>query len=78
VNRYREVPAPENTDGVWDGGVPMVPGVPNAIPSFQSSQVLTLRVLAAYSQSWTTSPKRSVNGVLTCLDEAAYATVINL
>jgi hypothetical protein len=43
---YQAIGALENTDGVWDGGVPMVPGVPNAIPSFQASQVLGLRVLA--------------------------------
>ncbi|WP_311446827.1 PKD domain-containing protein [Frankia nepalensis] len=43
---YQTLGALENTSGVWDGGVPMVPGVPNAIPSFQASQVLALRVLA--------------------------------
>ena len=31
--------------GVWDGSVPMVPGVPNAIPNFQAAQVVALRVL---------------------------------
>ena len=42
---YQTLGALENTSGVWDGGVPMVPGVPNAIPSFQNVQVLALRVL---------------------------------
>lgn len=42
---YQTLGAAENTSGVWDGFVPMVPGVPNAIPSFQASQVLALRVL---------------------------------
>lgn len=43
---YQTLGAMENTDGVWDGGVPMVPGVPNGIPSFQASQSLALRILA--------------------------------
>ena len=43
---YQTVGAMENTSGVWDGAVPMVFGVPNAIPSFQTSQALALRVLA--------------------------------
>lgn len=43
---YQTLGAVENTDGIWDGSVPMVPGVPNAIPSFQVSQLLGLRVLA--------------------------------
>lgn len=43
---YQTIGGLENTRGVWDGGVPMVPGVPNAIPSFQASQLLALRVLA--------------------------------
>jgi len=42
---YQTLGAMENTDGVWDGGVPMVPGVPNAIPSFQTVELLALRVL---------------------------------
>ncbi len=36
----------ENTSGVWDGAVPMVFGVPNAIPSFMTVELLALRVLA--------------------------------
>jgi len=43
---YQTVGALENTSGVWQGGVPMVPGVPNSIPSFMSVQVLALRLLA--------------------------------
>jgi hypothetical protein len=35
----------ENTSGIWDGGAPIVPGVPNAIPSFMSAEVFALRVL---------------------------------
>lgn len=42
---YQTVGSMENTRGVWDGGVPMVFGVPNAIPSFMTVQVLALRVL---------------------------------
>lgn len=42
---YQTLGAAENTSGVWEGFVPMVPGVPNAIPSFQASQLLALRVL---------------------------------
>jgi hypothetical protein len=42
---YQTLGAMENTDGVWDGGVPMVPGVPNAIPSFMTAELLALRVL---------------------------------
>jgi len=37
--------AAENTLGIWDGSVPIVSAPPNAIPSFQSVQVLALRVL---------------------------------
>jgi len=37
--------AAENTLGIWDGTVPIVSAPPNAIPSFQSVQVLALRVL---------------------------------
>jgi len=37
--------AAENTVGIWDGAVPIVTAPPNAIPSFQSIQVLALRVL---------------------------------
>ena len=35
----------ENTSGVWQGAVPMVFGVPNAIPSFMTAELLALRVL---------------------------------
>jgi hypothetical protein len=42
---YQTVGSMENTSGVWDGAVPMVFGVPNAIPNFMASQLLTLRVL---------------------------------
>jgi hypothetical protein len=42
---YQTLGAAENTDGVWQGTVPFVPGVPNAIPSFQASELLALRVL---------------------------------
>jgi hypothetical protein len=42
---YQTIGAMENTSGVWDGGVPMVPGVPNAIPSFMTVELLALRVL---------------------------------
>jgi hypothetical protein len=42
---YQTLGAAENTRDVWDGSVPMVPGVPNAIPSFQVTQLLGLRVL---------------------------------
>lgn len=44
---YQTLAAAENTDGVWAGSVPMVPGVPNAIPSFMSVQVLALRTLGS-------------------------------
>ncbi len=42
---YQTIGAMENTSGVWDGGVPMVQGVPNAIPSFMTVELLALRVL---------------------------------
>jgi hypothetical protein len=42
---YQTISAMESTTGVWDGAVPMVPGVPNAIPSFMTVQLLGLRVL---------------------------------
>jgi hypothetical protein len=42
---YQTLGAMENSDGVWDGGVPMVTGVPNAIPSFMTAELLALRVL---------------------------------
>src|SRR4051812_20298 len=42
---YQTVGSLENTSGVWDGGVPMVFGVPNAIPNFMTAQLLALRVL---------------------------------
>ena len=43
---YQTLGAAENTRDVWDGSVPMVPGVPNSIPSFQVAQLLALRLLA--------------------------------
>ncbi|MBL7493300.1 PKD domain-containing protein [Frankia sp. AgB1.9] len=42
---YQTIGALENTDGVWDGGVPTVPGTPNSIPSNMTSELLALRVL---------------------------------
>jgi hypothetical protein len=42
---YQTIGAVENTEGVWDGSVPFVPGTPNAIPSNQVIQLLGLRVL---------------------------------
>lgn len=42
---YQTVGSMENTSGVWDGAVPMVFGVPNAIPSFFTVQLLALRLL---------------------------------
>jgi hypothetical protein len=42
---YQAVGSMENTSGVWDGAVPMVFGVPNAIPNFMTVQLLALRVL---------------------------------
>jgi hypothetical protein len=42
---YQTIGGLESTEGVWDGGVPMVPGTPNSIPSFQGVQLLGLRVL---------------------------------
>jgi hypothetical protein len=42
---YQTLGAAENSSGIWDGAVPMVPGVPNAIPSFAAVAMLALRVL---------------------------------
>jgi hypothetical protein len=42
---YQTLGSAENTKGVWDGFVPMVPGTPNAIPSSQAVALLGLRVL---------------------------------
>ncbi|MCK9928878.1 PKD domain-containing protein [Frankia sp. Mgl5] len=42
---YQTLGALENSENVWDGGVPMVPGTPNAIPSSQTVSLLGLRVL---------------------------------
>jgi hypothetical protein len=42
---YQTLGAMENTQGVWDGAVPFVPGVPDATPSFGSVQALALRLL---------------------------------
>ncbi len=43
---YQAIGALESTTGVWDGGVPIVPGTSNAIPSFMTVQLLGLRALA--------------------------------
>jgi hypothetical protein len=43
---YQTIGALESTTGVWDGGVPIVPGTPNAIPSFMTVQLLGLHALA--------------------------------
>ena len=43
---YQTMGALDSTEGVWDGGVPMVPGTSNAIPSNQVSMLLGMRVLA--------------------------------
>jgi hypothetical protein len=42
---YQTLGGIENTSGVWDGAVPMVPGTPNSIPSYQGVVMLGLRVL---------------------------------
>ena len=42
---YQTLGALENTSEVWAGGVPMVPGPPNSIPSFMASAVMARRVL---------------------------------
>ena len=42
---YQTLGGIENTSGVWDGAVPMVPGTPNSIPSYQGAVMLGLRVL---------------------------------
>jgi len=42
---YQTMGALESTSGVWAGGVPIVPGTPNAIPSFMTVQILGLRYL---------------------------------
>ncbi|MFD0853155.1 hypothetical protein ACFQ07_13020, partial [Actinomadura adrarensis] len=42
---YQTLGGLENSRGVWDGGVPMVPGVPNSIPSSMTAQLLASRVL---------------------------------
>jgi hypothetical protein len=42
---YQTIGAVENTERVWDGSVPFVPGTPNSIPSYQAMQLLGLRVL---------------------------------
>jgi hypothetical protein len=43
---FQTLGAMRGTTGVWDGSVPMVPGVPGAMPSFASVLLLGLRVLA--------------------------------
>ncbi len=42
---YQTLSAVENSTGVWQGSVPMVPGVPNSIPTNQVVQLMGLRVL---------------------------------
>jgi hypothetical protein len=42
---YQTVGAMENTEGVWDGAVPMVLGADNAIPAFMSVGALASQVL---------------------------------
>ncbi|TCJ34799.1 hypothetical protein E0504_31320 [Parafrankia sp. BMG5.11] len=42
---YQTMGALEKTEGVWDGGVPMVPGTGNSIPSSMTVELLGLRVL---------------------------------
>ena len=42
---YQTVGAAENTDGVWDGFVPFVPGCDHAIPSMMSARMHALREL---------------------------------
>ncbi len=42
---YQAIGGLESTSRVWDGAVPMVPGTPNSIPSFQGAMLLGLRVL---------------------------------
>lgn len=42
---YQTIGAAENTDRVWDGAVPGVPGTPNGIPSYATVELLALRVL---------------------------------
>jgi hypothetical protein len=42
---YQTLSAMENTEGVWDGAVPMVPGTSNSLPSNLTVESLGLRVL---------------------------------
>lgn len=42
---YRTIAAAENTDGVWDGFVPYVPGSPMAIPNVFCVRMHAMRVL---------------------------------
>ena len=42
---YQAIGGIESTSGVSDGAVPMVPGTPDSIPSFQGAMLLGLRVL---------------------------------
>lgn len=44
---YQTLGAAENTRGIYDGSVPMVQGVPNSIPSFQTTGLLAYRRLAS-------------------------------
>ncbi|MET0887231.1 MAG: PKD domain-containing protein, partial [Mycetocola sp.] len=42
---YQTAGSVENTEGVWDGSVPVVLGTPNGIPSYATVELLALRVL---------------------------------
>jgi len=42
---YRTIGGIENTEGVWDGAVPYVPGSPVAIPNVFTVRMLAMRVL---------------------------------
>jgi len=44
---YQTLAAAENTEGVYDGTIPIVAGTPNSIPSFMTVQLLASRELAA-------------------------------
>ena len=49
---YQTVGAAENTDGVWDGFVPFVPGCDHAIPSMMSARMHVLRELRRRSEAF--------------------------
>ncbi|NHO65643.1 hypothetical protein G8770_08830 [Aestuariicella hydrocarbonica] len=42
---YRTIGGMENTEGVWDGAVPFVPGSPMAIPNVFSVRMYAMRIL---------------------------------